>query len=86
MIKDRDKFLSFWFTLIEMEERVFSLNGYQAVYDFKNSKKKKSCAGTKGEGFYEVRLEVEYLQPIYISEGSVYLHVMKLGGVMISTG
>jgi hypothetical protein len=41
MIKDRDKFLSFWFTLIEMEERVFSLNGYQAVYDFKNSKKKK---------------------------------------------
>jgi hypothetical protein len=33
-----------------------------------------------------VRLEVEYLQPIYISEGSVYLHVMKLGGVMISTG
>jgi hypothetical protein len=36
MIKDRDKFLSFWFTLIEMEERVFSLNGYQAVYDFKN--------------------------------------------------
>lgn len=69
MIKDRDKFLSFWFTLIEMEERVFSLNGYQAVYDFKNSKrKKKGLCGDKREGFYEVRLEVEFLQPIYISE------------------
>lgn len=69
MIKDRDKFLSFWFTLIEMEERVFSLNGYQAVYDFKNSKKKKKrLCGDNREGFYEVRLEVEYLQPIYISE------------------
>jgi hypothetical protein len=51
MIKDRDKFLSFWFTLIEMEERVFSLNGYQAVYDFKNSKKKKKkLCGDKSGG------------------------------------